>query len=195
MINPPSLTDPPPLHAIMQGTVRRVAAFGVFVEMDGYQSWGLVHFTQMSDYLSFAKDDSEEEKIATLEEIAPVGQRVWVKVVEVGQQDQGQRAKVSCSMKLVNQRVCVGGYSLGLGVRMCEHGDDIAACDSHSILTVLTIDIPTRKTSPSFHAHRMGVTSTQGIRNTGPAERGEEGGPGGPPVSGTMRDAQQGVHV
>lgn len=72
--------------------------------MDGYSSWGLVHFTQISDYLSFAKDEHEDEKIATLEEIAPVGQRVWVKIVEISQQDPGQRAKVSCSMKLVNQR-------------------------------------------------------------------------------------------
>ena len=125
------------MHAILEGTVSRVAPFGVFVELDGYSSWGLVHLSNISDYLSFGRDESDDDKISALRDIAPEGHRVWVKVVEI-REEPGQRVKVSCSMKLANQRDGADldpghskyrpqGGEKGSGANRGRIGDDAAA--------------------------------------------------------------------
>ena len=59
---------------------------------------------QVSEHLRFTKDDSDEEKVASLAGVVAVGDSVWVKVVEVeGAEQAGGRVKVGCSMKHVNQ--------------------------------------------------------------------------------------------
>jgi hypothetical protein len=58
---------------------------------------------QVSEHLRFTKDDSDEEKVASLAGVVAVGDGVWVKVVEVEGAEAGGRVKVGCSMKVVNQ--------------------------------------------------------------------------------------------
>ena len=57
---------------------------------------------QVSEHLRFTKEDSDEEKVASLAGVVAVGDSVWVKVVEVEGGD-GGRVKVGCSMRYVNQ--------------------------------------------------------------------------------------------
>lgn len=39
---------PPPVFAVQRGTVRRVADFGAFVELESNKGkWGMVHFSQI----------------------------------------------------------------------------------------------------------------------------------------------------
>lgn len=81
----PLRDEPPPEGTIHKATVKRIEAYGVFVQLDGFRKHGLVHSSQVSNYLSFTRDDSDEEKKAELAGIVAVGDVVWVKVVEVGQ--------------------------------------------------------------------------------------------------------------
>jgi predicted RNA-binding protein with RPS1 domain len=57
---------PPELGMVLPGTVKRIEPYGVFVAMDGYRKFGLVHSSQVCNYLSFTKDDSDEMKKAEL---------------------------------------------------------------------------------------------------------------------------------
>ncbi|BDA46039.1 probable nucleolar protein of 40 kDa [Coccomyxa sp. Obi] len=94
--------DPPQPGSIHRATVRNIRPFGVFVEMEGYRRHGLVHNSQISEEVSFSRDDEDEAKVKAMEFFAPVGSQVWVKVVEVRDDGSGQ-PKINCSMKVVSQ--------------------------------------------------------------------------------------------
>ncbi|KAL4418798.1 hypothetical protein ABPG77_010207 [Micractinium sp. CCAP 211/92] len=93
--------QPPELHSIHRGAVQQVRPFGVFVKLDGFRKYGLVHFSQISDHLSFAREDSDEIKVREIGEILSVGDPVWVKVVDITFDERGP--KIGCSIKLVSQ--------------------------------------------------------------------------------------------
>lgn len=57
---------------------------------------------QISDHLFFGKEDTDEDKVREMGEVLAVGEAVWVKIVEVGEDERGPR--VSASIKLVSQR-------------------------------------------------------------------------------------------
>lgn len=98
----PLSDDPPELHTIHHGTIKHIKPFGVFVQLDGFRRYGLVHFSQISDHLHFTSDDNDQDRIAGIGEVVSEGEGVWVKVVEVGQDDRG--VKIGCSIKVVGQR-------------------------------------------------------------------------------------------
>eukprot|EP00775_Hariotina_reticulata_P012440 gene12440-12577_t len=93
--------EPPEVGSIHRGEVKRVEAYGVFVALQGYRKYGLVHASQVANYLEFSSEDSEADRKKALGEVVEVGQDVWVKVVEVGEDARGP--KIGCSMKLVDQ--------------------------------------------------------------------------------------------
>jgi uncharacterized protein len=67
----------------MYGKVRNVAAFGIFVDISAFTD-GLVHISEIPDYLSSSLPDSIK-----------VGNRVRVKVLDVD----GKKRRISLSMK------------------------------------------------------------------------------------------------
>jgi predicted RNA-binding protein with RPS1 domain len=96
------LSAPPELNSIHRATVQTVRPFGAFVQMEGFRKYGLVHFSQISDHMAFQKEDGDAERVAAISEVVAPGEQVWVKVVEVGQDERGP--KVGCSIKLASQR-------------------------------------------------------------------------------------------
>ncbi|KAF5840637.1 hypothetical protein DUNSADRAFT_16010 [Dunaliella salina] len=99
------LTDEPPEEGtVHQAVVKRIEPYGVFVQLHGYRKYGLVHSSQVSSYISFSKEDSDESKKAELTGVVNVGETVYVKVVEVISDDgTGRGPKIQCSIKLVDQ--------------------------------------------------------------------------------------------
>lgn len=95
--------DPPAVGSLHRGEVKRIEAYGVFVALQGYRKYGLVHASQVANYLEFSAEDGEAERKKAISEVVEVGQDVWVKVVEVGEDDRGRGPKIGCSMKLVDQ--------------------------------------------------------------------------------------------
>ncbi|WIA36670.1 hypothetical protein OEZ86_007953 [Tetradesmus obliquus] len=93
--------DPPEVGTCHQGEVKRIEAYGVFVALQGFRKYGLVHASQVANYLEFSAEDGEAERKKAIGEVVELGQEVWVKVVEVGHDDRGP--KIGCSMKLVDQ--------------------------------------------------------------------------------------------
>ena len=75
---------------------------GVFVDVRGFRRGGLVHRSQISQYLDVTRDASDEEKISIIAGVVAEGDDVWVKVVDVETQDGGP-PRVSLSMKSVDQ--------------------------------------------------------------------------------------------
>eukprot|EP00884_Botryococcus_braunii_P001360 jgi/Botrbrau1/11224/Bobra.0075s0020.1 len=102
----PQKTEPPDLGSIHRATVATIKPFGVFVRIQGYRSNGLVHFTQISDHLDLPKEDSDESKIKSIGEVLEIGEPIWVKVVEVKEEEgeRGRGPKIACSIKLVDQK-------------------------------------------------------------------------------------------
>eukprot|EP00887_Chlorella_sp_A99_P003531 scaffold7.g3531.t1 len=98
----PASEEPPELHSVHRGVVQSVRPFGVFVRIDGFRKYGLVHFSQISDHLHLERDAGDEERISTIGEVLSVDEPVWVKVVEVQFDERGP--KIGCSIKLVDQR-------------------------------------------------------------------------------------------
>ncbi|KAL6779060.1 hypothetical protein ACKKBF_B18930 [Auxenochlorella protothecoides x Auxenochlorella symbiontica] len=93
---------PPELDSVHRGTVQSIRPFGVFVQLEGFRKYALVHSSQISDHLFFGKEDTDEDKVREMGEVLAVGEAVWVKIVEVGEDERGPR--VSASIKLVSQR-------------------------------------------------------------------------------------------
>ena len=111
------------MTSITRGVVSSVRPFGVFVRPVGKARDGLVHCSQVSDELTFAREDSDDAKVMAMEYFFPRGAEVWVKVLDVrvegangGYADPNERGgardaprrenappKVSLSMKLVDQ--------------------------------------------------------------------------------------------
>ena len=95
--------NPPPVGAVLRGVVASVRPFGVFVRMDGYARDGLVHCTQVSDELTFSREDTDDAKVMAMEYFHPPRSDVWVKVVEVRRDGYSGHARVGLSMRLVDQ--------------------------------------------------------------------------------------------
>lgn len=49
---------------------------GVFIRLDGFEKHALVHHSQISDEVSFGRDDEDADKIAALEYFCPGGAKV-----------------------------------------------------------------------------------------------------------------------
>jgi len=93
----------PALYSIHKGTIQSVKPFGVFVQLEGFRKYGLVHTSQISDHLTFTAADSDADRIAAVSEVVGTqGEKVWVKVVDVTEDERGP--KIACSLKLVSQR-------------------------------------------------------------------------------------------
>lgn len=92
----------PELHKIYRAKCRSVKPVGVFVDVRGFRRGGLVHRSQISQYLDVPRDASDEEKISIIAGVVAEGDDVWVKVVDVETQDGGP-PRVSLSMKSVDQ--------------------------------------------------------------------------------------------
>ena len=87
----------PEERKIYKGKVKKIEAFGAFIEIPPYRSNGLVHKTQCSTM-----------RIENVEDVLDLGQEVFVKVLKVEMQEsQGgggpPRAKISLSIKWVSQ--------------------------------------------------------------------------------------------
>ncbi|KAM4724856.1 zinc finger CCHC domain-containing protein 17 isoform 1-T2 [Anableps anableps] len=87
---PAGLDGLPPLHSIAKGEVVSVQSYGAFVRLPGYRKEGLVHVSEMS-----------ASRVENASEIVDVGEHVWIKVI--GREIQGDKVKLSFSMKAVNQ--------------------------------------------------------------------------------------------
>nr|XP_057903541.1 zinc finger CCHC domain-containing protein 17-like [Doryrhamphus excisus] len=87
---PSGLDGLPPLYSISKGEVVSVQTYGAFVRLPGYKKEGLVHVSEMS-----------ATRVESASEIVDVGEKVWIKVI--GREIQGDKIKLSFSMKAVNQ--------------------------------------------------------------------------------------------
>lgn len=87
---PSGLDGLPPLYNIYKGEVVSVQTYGAFVRLPGYKKQGLVHVSEMS-----------ASRVENPSEIVDVGEQVWIKVI--GREIQGEKVKLSFSMKAVNQ--------------------------------------------------------------------------------------------
>ncbi|XP_041868583.1 nucleolar protein of 40 kDa [Melanotaenia boesemani] len=87
---PAGLDGLPPLFSIAKGEVVSVQTYGAFVRLPGYKKEGLVHVSEMS-----------ASRVENASEIVDVGEKVWIKVI--GREIQGEKVKLSFSMKSVNQ--------------------------------------------------------------------------------------------
>uniref|UniRef100_A0A7S3VHF1 S1 motif domain-containing protein n=2 Tax=Dunaliella tertiolecta TaxID=3047 RepID=A0A7S3VHF1_DUNTE len=100
----PVTDEPPEEGTVHKAVVKRIEPYGVFVQLQGYRKYGLVHSSQVSSYISFSKEDSDESKKAELTGVVSIGETVYVKVVEVIPDDgTGRGPKIQCSIKLVDQ--------------------------------------------------------------------------------------------
>uniref|UniRef100_A0A3B4FUA7 Zinc finger CCHC domain-containing protein 17 n=1 Tax=Pundamilia nyererei TaxID=303518 RepID=A0A3B4FUA7_9CICH len=88
--SPAGLDGLPPLYSIAKGEVVSVQTYGAFVRLPGYRKEGLVHVSEMS-----------ASRVENASEIVDVGEHVWIKVI--GREIQGDKVKLSFSMKAVNQ--------------------------------------------------------------------------------------------
>ena len=95
--------EPPEVGSIHKATVKRIEAYGVFVQLEGYRRQGLVHASQVSSYLSFSREDPDEVKKAELAGVVAIGDMIWIKVVEVDDDGSGRGVKIGCSLKVVDQ--------------------------------------------------------------------------------------------
>ncbi|CAL9691413.1 unnamed protein product [Knipowitschia caucasica] len=87
---PSGLDGLPPMFSISKGEVVSVQTYGAFVRLPGYKNQGLVHVSEMS-----------ASRVENASEIVDVGEQVWIKVI--GREMQGEKVKLSFSMKAVNQ--------------------------------------------------------------------------------------------
>ena len=76
----------PALYSIHRGSVARLAKFGAFVSMEGFQRDGLVHLSGLS-----------QRRVENVEDAVDVGQSVWVKVHTVDE----AAGRIGLSMKVV----------------------------------------------------------------------------------------------
>ncbi|XP_067867646.1 nucleolar protein of 40 kDa isoform X2 [Heterodontus francisci] len=84
------MEDLPEMYIIFQGEVASVTEYGAFIKIPGCKRQGLVHKSHMS-----------ASRVDNPSEIVDVGEKVWVKVI--GREVKDGKAKLSLSMKAVNQ--------------------------------------------------------------------------------------------
>lgn len=99
----------PEVGSVVRSTVLRVTKFGVFVRLMNAERHNaspvdaLVHSSNVSDELRFSRDDADEDRIKAMEWMCNAGESVWVQVLEVAEDRDGGRPRVSCSIKSINQ--------------------------------------------------------------------------------------------
>ncbi|PNH10420.1 hypothetical protein TSOC_002850, partial [Tetrabaena socialis] len=91
----PETDEPPEVGSIHRATVKRIEAYGVFVALEGFRRHGLVHTSQVSNYLSFTREDTDEQKKAELGGVVTVGEQMWVKVRATSPRVRFSRAAVA----------------------------------------------------------------------------------------------------
>ena len=82
----------PPVFKIFPGEVVRLADFGAFVKLPGYEKHGLVHMSQLA-----------HARVENPADVVSVGEKLFVKVLGLGD-DPENNPKISLSIKTVNQR-------------------------------------------------------------------------------------------
>lgn len=82
---------------------------------------------QISEDFKTNREDEDDVKIKAIEWFAPEGSQVWVKVVEVKEDERGVR--VGCSMKAVNQQ---SGVDLDPDNRLGQGGDRREPCKGYA---------------------------------------------------------------
>ena len=93
----------PPLHSVQRGRVATVRPFGLFVRMRGFVRDGLVHCANVSDELTFRRDDGDDAKVMAMEYFYPRDSEVFAKVIEIRRDGYLGDVKVGLSMRLVDQ--------------------------------------------------------------------------------------------
>lgn len=73
---PALLHSPPEVGSIHRGTVQNIRPFGLFVELQGYRRHGLVHNSQITEEMTFSRDDEDDAKVKAMDFFAPVGSQV-----------------------------------------------------------------------------------------------------------------------
>ena len=86
-----------------EGRVATVRPFGLFVRMNGFVRDGLVHCANVSDELTFRREDGDDAKVMAMEYFHPRDSEVFAKVVEIRRDGYSGDVKVGLSMKLVDQ--------------------------------------------------------------------------------------------
>ena len=65
---------PPEPGSVHQATVQSVKPFGVFVGLPGHRD-GLVHLSQISEEVAFAREDTDDMKQKAMEFFCPIGSK------------------------------------------------------------------------------------------------------------------------
>eukprot|EP00041_Stephanoeca_diplocostata_P037014 m.1379958 g.1379958 ORF g.1379958 m.1379958 type:complete len:281 (-) comp24968_c0_seq20:1845-2687(-) len=103
----------PELYKVYPGEVRRLAPFGCFVSIVGFEKDGLLHISQLGN-----------TRVEKVEDVAAVGDRFFVKVTSLG--DDPENPKISLSIKTINQSTGVDSDPTNI----VAHGDDKGKKDS-----------------------------------------------------------------
>ena len=72
--------EPPTVGSIHHATVVNVRPFGLFVELAGFRRNGLVHNSQISEEISFSREDEDDAKVTAMEYFTPKGSQVTTSV-------------------------------------------------------------------------------------------------------------------
>ena len=64
------------MGSIYHATVVSVRPFGLFVELPGFRRNGLVHNSQISEEISFSREDEDDAKVTAMEYFTPKGSQV-----------------------------------------------------------------------------------------------------------------------
>lgn len=56
--------------------------FGAFIELEGFRRHGLVHNNQISEEVTFSREDEDEAKMKAMEFFAPVGSKVCLTTIQ-----------------------------------------------------------------------------------------------------------------
>ena len=93
----------PEVGRVYKATVRSVKPVGAFVDIEGFRRGGLVHRSQISQYLDVPRDADDEAKVGIISGVLGVGDAAYVKVMDVEKSENGRDVRVSLSMKYVDQ--------------------------------------------------------------------------------------------
>ena len=108
-------TEPPDLYSIHHATIRSVQTYGAFCRLDGYRKEGLVHVSAIY----------ANQRVEAAGDVLRVGEKVWVKVVEIKPGTGPTDYKIALSMKAVDQTtgadvepsIAGGANAVPMGVR------------------------------------------------------------------------------
>jgi hypothetical protein len=113
------------VRTVVKGTVTSVRPFGIFVKPSGKAGDGLVHCTQVSDDLTFTRDDSDDAKVMAMEYFFPRGSEVFCKVLDVEDTRDGYADHRNPNGGAVNPRPPKPKVSLSIKLADQETGEDL----------------------------------------------------------------------